>query len=251
MSARAESRSRRLAPGMALIVAGVALVLLVVAPVVVVLARTAGGDELVRRLVQRRIAAAVTATLDAPARVDLGPAAVTPRLLNGRFQRVRVVARSVPLEDAEARLTSVHATLRGVRLDLGEVLDPTSTVALRAAGGRYEAVLDRRALQRLVPYPGVRVRPGRGALTARVWGEHARLRVTGRGDAIIVRPDLRVEGATPAALARVDGLPLGVRVDRARVAPDGVHVWGPLPQPVLRAADDRGEAAVEFGAPRR
>lgn len=251
MSARAESRSGRLGRGVALAVAGVALALVAAALVVVVLARTASGDAIVRELVERRVAAAVAAALESPARVDLGPEPVAPRLLDGRLGRVQVAARWVPIEGLDARLSSLHATLRAVRLDLGEVLDPTSRVALRAAGGSYEAVLGRRTLERLVSFPGVRVRPGRGALTARVWGEHARLRVTGRGDAIIVRPDLRVEGAMPAALARVDGLPLGVQVDRIRVAPDGVHVRGPLPQPVLRAADDRGEAAVEFGAPRR
>lgn len=251
MSGRAESRSRRLAPGLALAVAGVALVLVVVVLLGVVLARTAGGDGIVRRLVERRMAAAVAAALDAPARVDLGPGAVTPRLLDGRFGRVRVTARSVPMEGGDARLSSLHATLRGVRLGLGEALDPTSTIDLRAAGGSYEAVLDRSALERLVSLPGVRVRPGRGALRAAVAGQHARLRVTGRGDTIVVRPRVRVEGAAPVALARVQGLPLGVRVDSVRVTPDGVHVHGTLPQPVLGAAAGPGGAAVELGAPRR
>lgn len=250
MSGRAESRSRRLAPGLALAAAGVALVLVVVALLGVVLATTAKGDGIVRQLVERRVATAVSAALDAPVHVDLGPKAVTPRLLNGRLGSVRVAARSVPMEGGGARLSSLDATLRSVRLGLGEALDPTSTVDLRAAGGSYEAVLDQSALERLVAFPGVRVRPGRGALRVAVGGEHARLRVTGRGNSIVVRPRVRVEGAAPVALARVHGLPLGVRVDSVRVAPDGVHVHGALPQPVLGAAGPGG-AAVELGAPRR
>jgi LmeA-like phospholipid-binding len=251
VSGRGESRSHRLAPGLALAAAGVGLALVVVALLGIVLATTVRGDGILRQLVERRMTTAVAATLDGPVRVDLGPAAVVPQLLDGRFERVRVAARSVPLEGGDARLSSLRATLRGVRLGLGQALDPISTVDLRAAGGSYEAVLDRSALARLVSFPGVRVRPGHGDLGVAVGGEQARLRVTGRGGTIVVRPLVRVPGAAPVALARVRGLPLGVRVGSVRVAPDGVHVHGVLPRPFPGAGAGPGGAAVEPGAPRR
>jgi hypothetical protein len=219
----------------------VSLVLVVLALVVI--------DRVAARVVAQRVADRIRTSQDltVTSSVSISGFPFLTQVLGGRYDSVSVTARDVRRDDLQ--LSTVHVTLRGLRLPLGDVTNGTvreipvhqGTATVSVTYDSLNAYLAPRHL-RVAPDAA----PDSGALLVTGTAQlplvgqvslSAPLRITTEGDAVTLVPQVvhSLAGALPgpARSLAVDlltvrvslrDLPFGVRLDSAQVTPDGLAV---------------------------
>jgi hypothetical protein len=179
--------------------------------------------------------------------VDVGGVPFLTQALEGRYDRIDVVARDVPAGEvagAPVELSRLAATLRGARVPLGGAL----------SGAVTSVPVDRVDAGALLPFSVLQRSTDVGDLTVAAEGDRLRLRgsveVFGRdlagsalsriavqdgavvvtAESVDVGNDVASRLISRALEGRFDlriplgGLPYGLRVDRVTVQPDGLAV---------------------------
>lgn len=196
--------------------------------------------------------------LPAPPEVEVRGVPFLTQALEGRYDRVDVVARDVPAGQAagtSVEVSRLSATLRGARVPLGDLL----------SGAVTSVPVDRVDARALLPYSVLQRRTEVGDLTVAPQGDRLRLRgsvqVLGRevsgsavgrltvedGAVVVTTERVDVGGelasrlATRALRRRFDvrvplgGLPYGLQVEDVAVLPDGLAVTARATGTVLSA----------------
>jgi len=207
--------------------------------VAVLLGLGAAADAAVTRRAEQQVSEQVSAEIGAPATVDLQGWPVSLRLLTGVVPRVDLVAADVPLEDTDAELSELRATLTDVRLRLADL--SSADVPIEAGPTSFEADLDAGDVERLLgPVAAIgeiELLDGLARLT--VAGFPIEGTVGVEGGAIVVRPTAPILNLGEVTVP-LPALPGGVSVQQAVVLPGVLRLSGATPTFHLDRADPTG-----------
>jgi len=207
--------------------------------VAVLLGLGAAADAAVTRRAEQQVSEQVSAEIGAPATVDLQGWPVSLRLLTGVVPRVDLVAADVPLEDTDAELSELRATLTDVRLRLADL--SSADVPIEAGPTSFEADLDAGDVERLLgPVAAIgeiELLDGLARLT--VAGFPIEGTVGVEGGAIVVRPTAPILNLGEVTVP-LPALPGGVSVQQAVVRPGVLRLSGATPTFHLDPADPTG-----------
>jgi len=207
--------------------------------VAVLLGLGAVADAAVTRRAEQQVSKQVSAEIGAPATVDLQGWPVSLRLLTGVVPRVDLVAADVPLEDTDAELSELRATLTDVRLRLADL--SSADVPIEAGPTSFEADLDAGDVERLLgPVAAIgeiELLDGLARLT--VAGFPIEGTVGVEGGAIVVRPTAPILNLGEVTVP-LPALPGGVSVQQAVVRPGVLRLSGATPTFHLDPADPTG-----------
>jgi hypothetical protein len=207
--------------------------------VAVLLGLGAAADAAVTRRAEQQVSEQVSAEIGAPATVDLQGWPVSLRLLTGVVPRVDLVAADVPLEDTDAELSELRATLTDVRLRLADL--SSADVPIEAGPTSFEADLDAGDVERLLgPVAAIgeiELLDGLARLT--VAGFPIEGTVGVEGGAIVVRPTAPILNLGEVTVP-LPALPGGVSVQQALVLPGVLRLSGATPTFHLDPADPTG-----------
>jgi hypothetical protein len=207
--------------------------------VAVLLGLGAAADAAVTRRAEQQVSEQVSAEIGAPATVDLQGWPVSLRLLTGVVPRVDLVAADVPLEDTDAELSELRATLTDVRLRLADL--SSADVPIEAGPTSFEADLDAGDVERLLgPVAAIgeiELLDGLARLT--VAGFPIEGTVGVEGGAIVVRPTAPILNLGEVTVP-LPALPGGVSVQQAVVLPGVLRLSGATPTFHLDPADPTG-----------
>ncbi|CAN5601695.1 hypothetical protein BH23ACT7_BH23ACT7_04370 [soil metagenome] len=207
--------------------------------VAVLLGLGAVADAAVTRRAEQQVSKQVSAEIGAPATVDLQGWPVSLRLLTGVVPRVDLVAADVPLEDTDAELSELRATLTDVRLRLADL--SSADVPIEAGPTSFEADLDAGDVERLLgPVAAIgeiELLDGLARLT--VAGFPIEGTVGVEGGAIVVRPTAPILNLGEVTVP-LPALPGGVSVQQAVVLPGVLRLSGATPTFHLDPADPTG-----------
>jgi hypothetical protein len=207
--------------------------------VAVLLGLGAAADAAVTRRAEQQVSEQVSAEIGAPATVDLQGWPVSLRLLTGVVPRVDLVAADVPLEDTDAELSELRATLTDVRLRLADL--SSADVPIEAGPTSFEADLDAGDVERLLgPVAAIgeiELLDGLARLT--VAGFPIEGTVGVEGGAIVVRPTAPILNLGEVTVS-LPALPGGVSVQQAVVLPGVLRLSGATPTFHLDPADPTG-----------
>ncbi|MBA2576076.1 MAG: DUF2993 domain-containing protein [Euzebyaceae bacterium] len=207
--------------------------------VAVLLGLGAVADAAVTRRAEQQVSEQVSAEIGAPATVDLQGWPVSLRLLTGVVPRVDLVAADVPLEDTDAELSELRATLTDVRLRLADL--SSADVPIEAGPTSFEADLDAGDVERLLgPVAAIgeiELLDGLARLT--VAGFPIEGTVGVEGGAIVVRPTAPILNLGEVTVP-LPALPGGVSVQQAVVLPGVLRLSGATPTFHLDPADPTG-----------
>lgn len=185
------------------------------------------GDGYLAGQAERRAGGLATAVMGAPAEVELPGRPFVLHLLRGRFPRVLLRARDVPLTGTAAVVPRLELALRDVSLSPAALLDGTIAGGglPEARSGTFVAVLDEVALRALLGAPeelGLEI--AAGEIRASVGGRVMAVTPVARDGGVAL------EGlpAGPVLSGDLAGLPGGPWIDRVEVSLGAVEIHGSL-----------------------